>query len=50
MFVTDPTVDPPIAAIAPRLDPLRDLGLRSTPSGGMLRVWSANATSIELCI
>ena len=39
MPVTDPTVDP-----------LRGLGVRAPPSGGELRVWSANATAIELCI
>ena len=31
-------------------DPLRHLGYSSTPSGGQLRVWSANATGMELCI
>jgi glycogen operon protein len=31
-------------------DPLRHLGYSSTPNGGELRVWSANATAMELCI
>jgi glycogen operon protein len=31
-------------------DSLRDLGVRSTPKGGTLRVWSANAGELELCI
>jgi glycogen operon protein len=39
MPVTDPSVDP-----------LRDLGVRMTPAGGILRVWSASATAIELCV
>ncbi|GMA91897.1 glycogen operon protein GlgX homolog [Homoserinibacter gongjuensis] len=34
----------------PHADPIRDLGVRLTADGGELRVWSANATSIELCI
>ena len=51
MPVIDPTVDSPIAAVSPRQeDPLRDLGVRATPNGGELRVWSAKATAIELCI
>ena len=29
---------------------LDDLGVRVTPDGGTLRVWSANATAIDLCI
>ncbi len=32
------------------LDRLRDLGVRSTEDGGGVRVWSANATAMELCI
>ncbi|TXN30091.1 glycogen debranching protein GlgX [Lacisediminihabitans profunda] len=39
------TLDP-----EPLADPLRDLGVRSTPEGGEIRVWSANATSIELAL
>ncbi|RQP12057.1 MAG: glycogen debranching enzyme GlgX [Microbacteriaceae bacterium] len=31
-------------------DPLRNLGVRMTGDGGELRVWSANASSIELCV
>ncbi|MBN9141362.1 MAG: glycogen debranching protein GlgX [Micrococcales bacterium] len=31
-------------------DPLRNLGVHLTSRGGELRVWSADATSIELCI
>jgi glycogen operon protein len=31
-------------------DPLRHLGYSSTHDGGELRVWSANATGMELCI
>ncbi len=29
---------------------LDDLGVRLTPGGGRLRVWSANATAMELCL
>ena len=31
-------------------DPLRDLGVRTGPEGGVIRVWSANATAIELVV
>jgi glycogen operon protein len=31
-------------------DPLADLGVRLTPDGGRLRVWSASATSMDLCL
>ncbi len=31
-------------------DALADLGVTLTPQGGQLRVWSANATSMELCL
>src|SRR5688572_8187456 len=31
-------------------DPLADLGVRFGPRGGELRVWSATATSIDLCL
>jgi glycogen operon protein len=31
-------------------DPLRNLGVHVTSRGGEIRVWSANATSIELCL
>ncbi|MGX5679957.1 glycogen debranching protein GlgX [Schumannella luteola] len=31
-------------------EPLDDLGVRLTPHGGQLKVWSASATSIELCV
>ncbi|PZQ91979.1 MAG: glycogen debranching enzyme GlgX [Leifsonia xyli] len=31
-------------------DPLRNLGVHLSSRGGEIRVWSANATSIELCI
>jgi glycogen operon protein len=34
----------------PSPDPLRDLGVRRVDGGGELRVWSAHATAIELCI
>jgi len=32
------------------LDPLHDLGVRSTGKSGTLRVWSANATELDLCL
>ena len=32
------------------IDSMRDLGVRATAQGGQIRVWSANATAIELCI
>ena len=31
-------------------DPLNNLGVRLTPDGGEVRVWSATATGIELCL
>lgn len=31
-------------------EPLADLGVTLTPKGGRVRVWSASATSVELCI
>ena len=31
-------------------DPLADLGVRLDASGGTLRIWSASATAVELCI
>jgi glycogen operon protein len=31
-------------------DPLRDLGVRSNGKTGTLRVWSANASELELCL
>ena len=31
-------------------DSLADLGVRLTPDGGVLRVWSASATAMDLCI
>ena len=31
-------------------DSLSDLGVRLAPGGGTLRVWSASATSLELCL
>ena len=34
----------------PATDPLHDLGVTQTPDGGRLRVWSASATGIELCL
>jgi glycogen operon protein len=34
----------------PDADPLADLGVRLGPKGGQLRVWSASATTIELCL
>jgi glycogen operon protein len=34
----------------PPADPLRNLGVRLSNRGGELRVWSASATSIDLCI
>src|SRR5919202_1778054 len=41
------TATPEVAAV----DPLRDLGVRRLPDGGAeARVFSANATSIELCL
>jgi glycogen operon protein len=56
MPVTDPTADLLSTAVSPtgeaqgRQNPLRHLGVRATPLGGALRVWSASATAIELCI
>ena len=32
------------------VDPLRNLGVQVTGRGGEIRVWSANATDIDLCI
>ncbi|MEZ5189984.1 MAG: hypothetical protein R2717_03225 [Schumannella sp.] len=32
----------------PSEDPLHELGVRPTPDGGRLRVWSASASSVEL--
>ncbi len=34
----------------PASDPLRNLGVHVTAEGGELRVWSHNATAMELCI
>jgi glycogen debranching enzyme len=34
----------------PSDDPLRDLGVRTSADGGTLRVWSKNATELDLCI
>jgi glycogen operon protein len=34
----------------PVTDPLQNLGVRATPNGGTLRVWSASATGIDLCL
>ncbi|CAN5383747.1 glycogen debranching protein GlgX [soil metagenome] len=34
----------------PPADTLRDLGVHVTPRGGEIRVWSASATAIDLCI
>ncbi|MEA2507969.1 MAG: glycogen debranching enzyme, partial [Actinomycetota bacterium] len=34
----------------PEIDPFSELGVRATSSGGRIRVWSANATAIELCL
>ena len=34
----------------PEADSLADLGVILSPTGGELRVWSASATSIELCL
>ncbi len=31
-------------------DSLADLGVRLTPEGGVLRLWSASATGMELCL
>jgi glycogen operon protein len=31
-------------------DPLRNLGVRLSSRGGEIRVWSASATSIDLCL
>jgi len=33
-----------------RSDPLEGLGVRVTPEGGEIRVWSANAHGIDLCV
>ncbi|MDQ1530923.1 MAG: glycogen debranching enzyme [Microbacteriaceae bacterium] len=40
----------PGASAAPPADPLRDLGVRLTPEGGELRVFSATATRMNLCL
>jgi glycogen operon protein len=40
----------PIASDQVNLDPVRNLGVRVTPDGGELRVWSATATAMELCL
>ena len=34
----------------PPTDPLRNLGVRMTPRGGELRVWSGNATNMDLVV
>lgn len=34
----------------PETDPLTDLGVTRTANGGSIRVWSASATGMELCI
>ncbi|MHB1173397.1 MAG: glycogen debranching protein GlgX [Lacisediminihabitans sp.] len=34
----------------PEVDPLKDLGVRVTPSGGEVRVYSSTANAIELCL
>src|SRR5258705_13843273 len=34
----------------PAADPLRNLGVHHTSRGGELRVWSANATTVELAL
>jgi len=34
----------------PETDPLRDLGVKLTPDGGRLRVWSESASALELCL
>ena len=34
----------------PSLDPLHDLGVRSTGKSGTLRVWSQNASELDLCL
>src|SRR5690606_13387945 len=48
--VTRGSCAPPNLDVMPHADPIRDLGVRLTAGGGELRVWSANATSVELCI
>ncbi len=42
----------PAAATRGRLssDPLENLGVRMTPEGGQIRVWSANAHGVDLCV
>jgi glycogen operon protein len=47
MLVSDPVVD---SGPVPVADPLRDLGFTPTALGGQLRVWSAHATGMELCL
>jgi glycogen operon protein len=34
----------------PSIDPLHDLGVRSTGKSGTLRVWSRNASELDLCL
>src|SRR5690606_8652680 len=48
--VTRGSCAPPNLDVMPHADPIRDLGVRLTAGGGEQRVWSANATSVELCI
>ncbi|MEO7122787.1 MAG: glycogen debranching enzyme, partial [Lacisediminihabitans sp.] len=40
----------PNAGTATEHDALRDLGVRATPTGGEIRVYSASASSIVLCL
>jgi glycogen debranching enzyme len=37
-------------APAPHVDPFRDLGVRTTANGGEIRVFSATASRLELCL
>jgi glycogen operon protein len=41
---------PPTVERMTGADPLRDLGVRLTPGGGEIRVWSAHATAVDLVI
>src|SRR3954453_3626369 len=47
---TPTTSAPPNLVRMPSADPTRNLGVRLGPTGGELRVWSANATAIDLCL
>jgi glycogen operon protein len=49
-YVTFPTRRVTTLERMPSTDPLRNLGVRATAQGGEVRVWSRNATAMELAI